>query len=253
MIDAFKFRSFAMVLSLTVPSALVSGADNTGLTPAAAADLLYQLESLQVEVSQLRGKVDEQSHELAKMKRNQLDRYIDLDKRLTLLLNKPSPLPSVVSANPAIPQNTVVSAPPVSNASIIPAPILIEKPTPEIQGVYRSAYELVRSKDYKAADNAFSAFVTKYPSNELTGNAYYWLGELKLVLGDKEQALENFAIVSSRFSGHAKEADALYKSGIVYDQLNQKDKARSLLSQVVDRYPETNTSKLASGYLSNIK
>ncbi|MFT2111335.1 tol-pal system protein YbgF [Marinomonas sp. 2405UD68-3] len=252
MIDAFKLRSFAMVLSLTVPSALVYGADNNGLTPAAAADLLYQLESLQVEVSQLRGKVEEQSHELSKMKRSQLDRYIDLDKRLTLLLNKPSPVSITEPIKASTPSNIVV-APPVSNAVIVPAPIQIEKPTAEIQSVYRSAYDLVRRKDYKAADAAFTAFASKYPRNELTGNAYYWLGELKLVLGNKEQALENFAVVSSRFSGHAKEADALYKSGIIYDQLNQKTKARSLLSQVIDRYPDTNTSKLASGYLSNIK
>lgn len=253
MIDASKLRSYAMVLSLTASSALVQGANNS-LTPAAAADLLFQLESLQVEVAQLRGKVEEQSHELAKMKRNQLDRYIDLDKRLSLLLSRPAA--STTTTSPSVSQSPI-SAPAVNVISaaspIVSAPIQVEKPSVEVQAAYRAAYELVRSKDYDAADKAFTAFVVKYPRNELTGNAYYWLGELKLVLNDKAQALKNFEIVSTRFAGHTKEADALYKSGIVYDQLNQKSKARALLSSVIDRFPETNTAKLAAGYLSNIK
>jgi tol-pal system protein YbgF len=249
MIDASKLRSYAMVLSLTASSALVHGADN-GLTPAAAAELLYQLESLQMEVSQLRGKIEEQSHELNKMKRNQLDRYIDLDKRLTTLLNKPAAAP-VVASPLSVP--AVSASPSTAGSSIVSAPIQVEKPTAEVQAAYRSAYDLVRNKSYVVADQAFTDFVVKYPRNELTGNAYYWLGELKLVQNDKAQALKNFEIVSTRFSGHTKEADALYKSGIVYDQLNQKEKARALLSQVIDGFPETNTAKLAAGYLSNIK
>lgn len=249
MIDASKLRSYAMMLSLTASSALVHGADN-GLSPAAAAELLYQLESLQMEVSQLRGKIEEQSHELNKMKRNQLDRYIDLDKRLTVLLNKQSVSPVSAPTQPSQPVSTLPTSAP---SSIVSAPIQVDKPTVEVQAAYRSAYELVRNKSYAEADQAFSDFVKKHPRNELTGNAYYWLGELKLVQNDKAQALKNFEIVSTRFSGHTKEADALYKSGIVYDQLNQKEKARALLSQVISGFPETNTAKLAAGYLSNIK
>ncbi|MBU2236730.1 MAG: tol-pal system protein YbgF, partial [Gammaproteobacteria bacterium] len=79
-----RIRSFAMALCLTAPFALAeSQMASGGLSPNAAADLLFQLETLQQEVQSLRGQLEDQGHELKLMKESQRDRYIDLDKRIS--------------------------------------------------------------------------------------------------------------------------------------------------------------------------
>ena len=81
-----KVRSFAMVLFFTAPFALAEAQQTSGgLSPSAAADLLFQLETLQQEVQSLRGQLENQGHELKLMKESQRDRYIDLDKRISEL------------------------------------------------------------------------------------------------------------------------------------------------------------------------
>ena len=105
---------------------------------------------------------------------------------------------------------TIVSSPSTTASSIVSAPIQVEKPTAEVQAAYRSAYELVRDKSYASADKAFTDFVVKYPRNELTGNAYYWLGELFEKQRDYKTALvyiKKHNIVQSEFSAEKEFAE----------------------------------------------
>ena len=46
-------------------------------------NLFYQIQQLQQEVMRLNGKVEEQANELRKVKEQSLERYVDLDKRLS--------------------------------------------------------------------------------------------------------------------------------------------------------------------------
>ena len=46
-------------------------------------NLFYQIQQLQQEVMRLNGKVEEQAHELRNLKEQSLQRYVDLDKRLS--------------------------------------------------------------------------------------------------------------------------------------------------------------------------
>ncbi|WP_233402711.1 tol-pal system protein YbgF [Marinomonas transparens] len=257
------FRSFAVVLCSTAP--LVMAADSqqptTALSPSAAAELLFQLETLQQEVQYLNGKLEEQEHELKQMKARQRDRYIDLDKRISLLMSssvkkEPVAVTAVPSAKPtATPALTIVkvnkqeplfSSPPI-------APISLQPVSPQAQDAYNNAYNFIRQKQYESANSAFTQFVKDFPDNSLTGNGYYWLGELKLVLGEPNEALTSFSTVINKFPGHSKEPDALYKLGIVSDQVGDSAKAKSYLQDVIKRFPEGNTAKLATNYLSNIK
>ena len=76
-----KISSLALALTLSAPIATANTLN--GIPPNVAADLLYQLETLQQEVSQLRGQVEQQQYELNKLKSLSKDRYIDLDKRVS--------------------------------------------------------------------------------------------------------------------------------------------------------------------------
>lgn len=265
-VDAYKLRSLAMALCFTAP--FVGAQEvSSGLNANAAAELLYQLETLQSEVKALRGITEEQANEIAKMRRSQLDRYIDLDKRIALLMSQqanmsvPSvakPSETTVNTTAAEPSRSPVVAPAlvapvITAAPIAVAPVALSEPTQEVQSAYNQAYELIRKRDFLQADQAFAKFVIDFPQNTLTGNAYYWLGELKLVLGDQTAALVNFDIVTKRFAGHSKEVDALYKMGTTENQLGNVDRARVYLTQVIQKFPNTDTAKLATSYLENLK
>jgi tol-pal system protein YbgF len=256
-----RIRSFAMALCFTAPFALAEAQmASGGLSPNAAADLLFQLETLQQEVQSLRGQLEDQGHELKLMKENQRDRYIDLDKRISLLMSASASEPKYSSAPaPRVEQSvTQTSVEKVNNstntlvASPL-APISLQPPTAQAQQAYNDAYNLIRQRNFDEAETAFSKFVKDYPDNSLTGNGYYWLGEVKLVQGKSKEAIEAFSTVIQNFPGHSKEQDSLYKLGTVSDQLGDTAKAKSYLQDVIRRFPDSKAAKLAAGYLSKIK
>ncbi|MCV2402964.1 tol-pal system protein YbgF [Marinomonas sp. C2222] len=268
-----KLCSLAMVLSLTAPFALSesTNANSRGqISPDAIADLLFQLETLQLEVQSLRGQLEEQGHALKLMKASQRDRYIDLDKRLSFMMtssvansNSNSPTvaqTSIVESNQPVsareqtsPVVQPVSTPVVVSSALAPAPIVLHSPTDQEKQAYSDAYNLIRERKFDESEVALSNFVEAYPDNTLTGNGYYWLGEVKLVQGKSEEAIKAFQTVLQTFPGHSKEPDVLYKLGTVIDQLGDTVKAKSYLQDVIKRFPDTSSASKAGAYLSKIK
>ena len=256
-------RSLATVLYFTVPIALAEDEVNTVFPSDAASELLFQLETLQVEVQTLRGVVEQQQHELGKMRASQKDRYIDLDKRISLVMSQMSDVVSNQNVNrPASGITDTLSATDssalavTSNAvsSTIPTAVVeIEPTTPKTQAAYKASYDLIRSKEYDKAAESFTQFIVDHPNSDLTGNSYYWLGQLKLVLGDPKNALEQFDTVVNKFPGHNKEPDAIYKLGVVNNQLNNKIAAKRHLIDVIERFPVSEAAKSAKKYLSSMK
>ena len=242
--------SMALALTLSAPMAFAQGNQST-IPASVAADLLYQLETLQQEVSQLRGQVERQQYELGQMKSLQKDRYLDLDKRVSDAMKQareasqstPAPAADVDAEKPA---GNSVTAAPVRAAKLDPA-------SEEATQAYDSAYQLIKDKKFEAAQTAFREFVQAYPNNVLTGNSHYWLGELALVLGNQGEALLQFKTVIDQFAGHAKVSDATYKLGIVNDQMGNQTLARDYFQRTITNFPDSNAAKLATNYLNNMK
>lgn len=257
MSNRLTISSVALVLTLSAPIAMAADNEQRGISASVAADLLYQLETLQFEVSQLRGKLEEQEHELRKMKALQKDRYIDLDKRISAAMS--------VSRDQVSVQPSVASAGQDSNNSTSSIPVAVAVPTAQIKAetysspsesakqAYDSAYQLIKQKEFEQARSKFRSFVSQYPNNQLTGNAHYWLGELALVLGNQGEALVQFKSVVDSFPGHPKVPDAVYKLGIVNDQMGNQALAKTYLQQVINEFSNANAAKLSTNYLNNMK
>ena len=75
-------------------------------------------------------------------------------------------------------------------------------------------------------------------------NAYYWLGELYLVVQppDLESSRQAFTMLLSQYPDNSKAPDALYKLGKVQCMKGNREKAREYLDQVISRYGSTNSS-----------
>ena len=58
--------------------------------------------------------------------------------------------------------------------------------------LYETAYGLLLPQDYGAAEAAFDEFLQRFPSDQLAGNAQYWLGETFYVRGNFKSSAAAF-------------------------------------------------------------
>lgn len=224
-----------------------TGAAYAGGAPAsvptsAQGELFLQLQQLQEEVARLRGTLEEQQYEIQQLKQQSLERYQDLDSRLSAAPQAPAqaPVAPAAGASGAAP---AVQAPAASAAPADPAKEKL---------FYDAAFDLIRKKDFAKADQAFSAFLRKYPTSQYAGNAQYWLGEVRLAQGDLQGAGQAFAQVGQGYPQHQKVADALYKLAGVEQRLGNAAKAKVLLQQVIAQHPGTSAAQLAQRELSRL-
>jgi len=200
------------------------------------AELFYQMQVLQQEVLELRGVVEELSHELKRLKQQRLDDYLDLDRRVSALTGVTA-TPKAGSSLDS--QSTSSSIPGVFSTGVRPENEKL---------LYRQAIDLVlKQKDYDKAVGEFNRYLTDYPNGYYAANAHYWLGEIYLLKNDLEQARQWFAKLLAGFPNHRKAADAKFKLGKVYYQLGDKVKAKVLLEETANS--GTDAARLARNYL----
>ena len=221
-----------------------SGSSTVNVDSAKLNEMYYQIQVLQQEVMELRGKVEEQEHHLKRLKKQRLDDYVDLDRRLGEFSNAKSLASSKskaskrTSSNEGAPESKVQSkAVSKSDAS----------PSDEIAS-YREAIDLVlKKKDYEKAAHSFSNHLLEFPEGRYSGNAQYWLGEIYLQRNDLSAAKKWFSELLSASPSHTKALDAKFKLGKVYDLLGEKDKALVLLKEVSNA--DGTTASLAKDYI----
>lgn len=202
--------------------------------------LFLQVQQLRQEVMRLNGQVEEQANELRKLKSQSLERYVDLDKRLSEA-GGVAPAPDASSGRNS--GSSTASSPSGQGAS-----------SPGETEAYRSAYALVRSQQFDQAISAFNAFLRTYPDGRFAPNAHYWLGELYLVIDppDLEASRQSFTLLLSEYPDNAKAPDAMYKLGKVQFLKGNREKSREYLEQVVRDYGNTNSAavKLSRDFLA---
>lgn len=214
--------------------------EDNAAEPMSGMEREYQMQLLQQEVQMLRGMVEELQHQLQRLKQTQDDRYLELDGRVQMLSRAESTLPAPVGSLPSQ-QRTVSVAPAESAGSTVPS----EK------ALYDTARELIGNRQYDLAISQLQAVIDSYPDGDYAANAYYWLGEVYLVLAtpNYQKARQAFAQVISFFPDHRKVPDAAFKLGITYHLMGDCDQARNRLEGVVAQYQGRAVAKLASNYL----
>ncbi|CAA0094093.1 Cell division coordinator CpoB [Zhongshania aliphaticivorans] len=211
-------------------------------------EMYQQLQLLRQEIMALRGTVEEQGYQLRQLKQQSLDRYIDIDRRLTASSDTAGSVDVTATVPAAIsPVDGQVSAEESSSVSNPTAP----SPTTtssildgDESSDYAKSYSLVKSASYKEAITAFTSYVEKYPSGRYTPNAWYWLGELYVAVKPQNlpAATEAFQRLLTDYPNHGKVPAAMYKLGTVYFLNDDKTKSQEMLTHVIDRYGNTGNS-----------
>ncbi len=199
-------------------------------------ELFYQLQLLQQEVMQLRGIVEEQSHQVKQLNEQNIKRYVDIDKRLSEL----------ATARPSIPSTTgSINKPSNSFATVNNQPQLVAQEGEK--AAYDAAYSLVVSKRFFEALGAFKSFLNDFPVGKYAPNSYYWMGELYQVVKpqDLEAARQAFVQLLDQYPEHNKVPDAMYKLGKVYYLKDNKQKSREWLEKVIAEFGYDKNSSAA--------
>ncbi|WP_428239887.1 tol-pal system protein YbgF [Gynuella sp.] len=195
----------------------------------ALSEMLYQMQQMQQELMTLRGMVEELSYQLQQSQQLSKDRYIDLDRRIS----------DIRAGN--------IGTSEQSSSSVVSVP-----DSDVEQKQYDQAKDLIRQKKYDDAVAAFTQYINDYPDSSYTPNAWYWMGEVYLVLRETEKAKGAFQAVVDQYPDHQKYPDSLYKLATCYAKLDDVTKARELFEKVIDDYPGSQIAGKASVSLKNL-
>lgn len=218
-------------------------------------DMQLRLETLQREVQNLRGQLEETGHLLEEIRQRQRDLYLDLDRRLL----------QVERTGNASPQGDASPAPAAAPAGDMPA--AASAPTPAVaqgaatppadpaaeQQAYEKAFELLRELRYEPAIAAFREFLGAYPRGRYAHVAQYWLGEANYAQRRFDQAIADYQALLDNHPQSPKRAEATLKIGYSHFELGQVDQARDVLQRLTREFPRTTEAGQAENLLQRMR
>jgi tol-pal system protein YbgF len=101
--------------------------------------------------------------------------------------------------------------------------------------LYETAYGYLLQQDYAAAEAAFDEFLNRYPNDNLTADAQYWLGETLFVQRRYKPAGQAFLRVVQNHRQSTKAPNSLLMLAMTLEQLGQKDCA--LFGELESKHP----------------
>jgi tol-pal system protein YbgF len=136
-------------------------------------------------------------------------------------------------------RNAASDAPPPGSSGGDNAPRNLTAPLPgvDVQALYQQGYAALLQKDYGGAETAFRQLVETYPSDQLAGDAQYWLGETYYMRGQYKNAADSFLKGYQNYKSGQKAPDTLLKLGMALAELGQKDAACSTFGELKAKYP----------------
>lgn len=199
-------------------------------------DLTMQVDSLQRETAEIRGRTESVEHESEITTTRQRDLYIDLDERIRLL---------EVKTRRAVPVVNVLDG-----GSLAPGQLPV--PGGSDRDNYQAAFELLKQQRYEPAALAFQQFLVSFPGSQLADNAQYWLAESYYVTDQFNEALAQFSNVINQYPDSRKVPDALLKVGYCNYELKRWNDARAALTRVHSEYADTTAARLAEQRLNRM-
>jgi tol-pal system protein YbgF len=193
------------------------------------ADTRASLETVQRELAQLRGGVDEARYS-SRDRRTMEMRLAELEARVaTSPLPVSTPAPYGTLPDGATPLSVATPAAAVSSSCLGSDPAA---PEPYQQGV-----TLLREGSYDRAIKAFREFLRTSRDSPQRASGHYGIGESYFMLGDYYQAILNFNDVRQEYGRSACAPAAVLKIGLAFLQMGNKSEARVAFQKVVNDYP----------------
>ncbi len=238
------------VESRSLTTATSAGVDNSQSSQ--LWQLTQQIQKLQNEVRELRGKVETHDNDIDQLQKEAKNHYTDFDQRIAQSQEDIKKLQAAQTPNPV--------TPPPADGTLTPANTVPNvAPTASATGdeadkvAYIAAYDAYKAGGAAKAIAPMKKFITDYPNSPFVPNAYYWLGEFNLAITPPNftAASSNFKIVSNQFPKSAKAAAATYRLATLADVDQHQPVAIALMKTILKNYPGTQEAGYASEYLKS--
>ena len=119
--------------------------------------------------------------------------------------------------------------------------------------MYRGAYADYISARYPLASSEFTDLIKAYPDDNLSGNAYFYLGEMQMHAHKPSLAVKNYDQVISRYVDNAKiPASELHKAYALADD-HENDAAERELRELIQRFPVSPEASQARAKLNSLR
>ena len=141
---------------------------------------------------------------------------------------------------------TVVTGPEAGIA--LPGIVATDEPGTDLLTMrveYEKAFRFLKNGHYDHAIDALSKYLEKYPESPHRINARYWLAEAFFISGRYSLAVSEYKGFITDHADSPKYPQGLLKLGYSYDELGQGRKARHVLGQVINRFPDSAPALLA--------
>lgn len=271
-IPSFAPLALMGALALAVPAQAQQPVGDVPIT----AQLTVRISELEAQIRQLTGQIEDLSATVTQLKQRQDRQASDVDFRLSELekakdaggATPASEAPKPAAATPAPTATPAPGAPPrdlgtvaanSANApvslqpgqqqaaarpapgAVAPAPAAPAPAAPKAgnaKDAYEQAFALIQKQDYPAAETAFKGFLGTYGSDDLAGNAQYWLGETFYVRGNYQEAAAQFFQGYQKYPKNNKAPDNLLKLGLSLAHINKTKEACASFSRFNSEYPQ---------------
>ncbi|MBM4227729.1 MAG: tol-pal system protein YbgF [Gammaproteobacteria bacterium] len=136
--------------------------------------------------------------------------------------------------------------------AVPPAPVMPVAEDPASEAAYQNAFTLLKSGEYDQAIAAFEAFQQQYPGSQFGDNAQFWLAEAHYVKRDFAKALPAYQAMLVNYPASKKLSHAMLKIGYSYAELGQAAEARTVFTELQQRFPGTAAAQLATQRLAQL-
>ena len=187
-------------------------------------ELQGQIEKLKADNAELRGKIESLEKQGEDINSSQKTYYQDLDTRL---------------------------------GNFEPRTITIEGISgtvqPDEKKAYDDALKAFQAGNLKKANEAFSAFATKYPKSPYLPLTLYWGGNSKYANKDYAGAISQLQSLIKKYPDHPRIPAAMVTLGNAQLESGNKAAAKKTFSEIVAKYPDTEAAKDAQQLLTATK
>jgi tol-pal system protein YbgF len=212
--------------------------DQGSATRKALADQKLLIDTLSTDIRVVREKVDETNVRVSSVSQEL--------EAIRVTVSQPPPAPPVVTeeGEPVPPETGAPAAQPPA------APPSAAGLSP--QRLYDTAYADYASGQWSLAIQGFETYIKTFPRTEQTDDAQTYIGEAYMLDGKFEQAAAAYEKVITNYPAGDMVAMAYYKRGLALVRLNQPDRARESWQAVIEKFPDSDASRLAKQGLDRL-
>lgn len=122
----------------------------------------------------------------------------------------------------------------------------------EEKAAFDAALAAFQNGEFNDSRGLFANYIKQYPSSSLTPDAMFWLGNAQYATQRYQEAIDNFQALVQSIPNHPKAAEAMLSIASCHQELRQTDQARTVLNQLIERYPDSEAASVARDRLARL-